>query len=402
MTTMQLSNELKKKFWNQIAQTSPNPLGIVPTKAKGIYIWDIAGKKYIDGCSGIHVTNIGHCPTAVIETIHQQVEKYLHLTVYGEMIISPQVAFASVLLQHLPSSLSNVYFTNSGSEAIEGALKLARKYTGRQKIIACKNAYHGSTLGALSIIGNKKWQKPFEPLLPKVEHYSFNSDNLIKAINNKTACVVLETIQGEAGLIKPDKEWINAVALQCKKKGALLILDENQVAFGRTGKIWAFEAYKIVPDILVLGKSLGGGLPLGAFIAHKKVMQTLSMNPILGHITTFGGHPLCCVSGLSSFQELLKKKYIKDIPKKETYLRKHLIHPTIKEVRHAGLWFCIVFKNEDINMKVRQQCLKNGLLTDLFIFSPECLRIAPPLSINFKELETLTHILLKSIRAVAV
>lgn len=381
-------------FLQHVAQTSAAPLALEITRAEGCYLFDAAGKRYLDLIGGISVCNIGHRHPAVVAAIKEQADKYLHVLVYGEFIQSPQVQFAKLLADNLPASLNSVFFTNSGAEATEGAMKLAKRVTGRTQIIAFKNAYHGSTQGALSIMGDEYWRNAFRPLLPDVLHLEYNSMESLNFISSKTACVFAETVQAESGVIAPSKEWLQALRKKCDEHCVLLILDEIQAGFGRTGSTWAFEQFDTVPDILLLGKALGGGMPLGAFIADKQLMWTLTDNPVLGHITTFGGHPVSCAAGLAGFKAFIEEDYIAGVQQKEQLFKKLLIHPKIKAVRSAGLWMALEFESFAINKKIIDTCLENGLLTDWFLFAPQCLRIAPPLTISEKQIETACHIIL--------
>ena len=308
----------------------------------------------------------------LVGAIKEQADKYLHVLVYGEFIQSPQVQFATLLAENLPASLNSVFFTNSGAEATEGAMKLAKRVTGRTQIIAFKNAYHGSTQGALSVMGDEYWRNAFRPLLPDILHLDYNSMPSLDFISSKTACVIAETVQAESGVIAPTKEWLQALRKKCDEHCVLLILDEIQAGFGRTGSTWAFEQFDIAPDILLLGKALGGGMPLGAFIADRKLMGTLTDNPVLGHITTFGGHPVSCAAGLAGFKALMQERYIGTVKEKEQLFKKLLVHEKIKAVRSAGLWMALEFENFDINKKIIDNCLENGLLTDWFLFAPQC------------------------------
>ncbi len=299
MTTREL-------FFKHIAQTSPAPLALEIVRAEGLNLFDANGKKYIDAIGGISVCNTGHRHPAVLEAIHHQTERYLHILVYGELIQSPQVAYAHMLASHLPNSLQSIFFTNSGTEATEGAMKLAKRVTGRIEIAGFENSYHGSTQGALSVMGDEYWRNAFRPLLPGVSHLRYNDPNDLERITERTACVIAETVQAENGVIKPLRDWIKALRVKCNDTGALLILDEIQTGFGRTGTLWGYEQYDVIPDILLLGKALGGGLPLGAFVASKTLMDAFTGNPVLGHISTFGGHPLSCAAGLAALKVLLE------------------------------------------------------------------------------------------------
>lgn len=383
----------RQLFQQYLAQTSPAPVGIEIVLAEGNYLYDNAGNKYLDLIGGISVCNIGHRHPKVIAAIHEQTAQYLHIMVYGELVQSPQVRYAALLATHLPATLNNVYFTNSGTEATEGALKLARRHTGRTDIISCHNSYHGNTLGALSVMGDEYWRNAFRPLMPGVRHYNFNSPELIAAIDEHTACVIIETIQGEAGVIVPDKEWLMALREKCTITGTMLIMDEIQSGFGRTGKLWGFEHYGVIPDVLLLGKALGGGMPLGAFVASKDIMQSLTHDPVLGHITTFGGHPVCCAAGIAAMQVLLDEQLIDAVAPKEAQFRSLLVHPEIKAIRSSGLLIAVQLTSADKVMTVLKSCLEKGLFSDWFLFAPDHIRIAPPLTITEEEIQLACQIL---------
>lgn len=363
-------------------------------KADCCTLIDAAGKEYIDLIGGISVANTGHRHPKVIAAIQQQLDAYLHVMVYGEFVESPQVQYAALLTSHLPSSLDAVYFTNSGAEAVEAAMKLSKRITNRTGIIAFKNSYHGSTQGALSIIGDEYWRNAYRPLLPDIQHPDYNSLDAIKQITTSTACVIMETVQAEAGIIAPDKEWIQAVRQRCSKTGTLLVLDEIQAGFGRTGKLWGFEHFDIVPDILLLGKALGGGMPLGALVAGKQLMDAFTENPVLGHITTFGGHPVCCAAGMAAMRALLEEGWIEAVKSKEEMLHAVLVHPKIKAVRSFGLWAAVEFDSFETNKKVIDACLEAGVLTDWFLFAPQCLRISPPLIIAEQQVKQACEIII--------
>ncbi len=375
----------RELFLRHIAQTSAAPLALEIVKAEGCTLYDADGKEYIDLIGGISVANVGHRHPKVIEAIQKQLDAYLHIMVYGEFIEAPQVQYAKLLTEHLPASLNSVYFTNSGAEAVEGAMKLAKRTTGRTQIIAFNNSYHGSTQGALSVMGDEYWRNAFRPLLPDVLHLEYNSFESLDEITQQTACVIAETIQAEAGIIVPTAAWMLALRKKCTDTGTLLILDEIQAGFGRTGKLWGFEHFDIVPDILILGKALGGGMPLGAFIADKKLMDAFTDNPVLGHITTFGGHPVCCAAGMTAMKALLEEGWIDTVKKKEELFRSLLTHPKIKAVRSFGLWMAVEFDFFETNKKVIDACIANGVLTDWFLFAADCLRISPPLIIEEEE-----------------
>ena len=383
-------------FLQHIAQTSVAPLALEITRAEGCLLFDADGKTYLDIIGGISVCNIGHRHPAVVTAIKEQADKYLHVLVYGEFIQSPQVQYAKLLADNLPASLNSVYFTNSGAEATEGAMKLAKRVSGRSQIIAFKNAYHGSTQGALSVMGDEYWRNAFRPLLPDILHLEYNAMESLDFISNKTACVIAETVQAESGVIAPAKKWLQALRKKCNAYGVLLILDEIQAGFGRTGTRWAFEQFDVVPDILLLGKALGAGMPLGAFIADKQLMNALTDNPVLGHITTFGGHPVSCAAGLAGFKALIDEGYMQTVKQKEELFKKLLVHPKIKSIQSAGLWMAVAFDSFKTNKKIIDSCLQKGLLTDWFLFAPHCLRIAPPLTISEMQIEEACKIILNS------
>ena len=355
------------------------------------------GKEYLDIIGGISVCNVGHRHPKVVAAIKEQADQYLHIMVYGELVQSPQVRYAKLLADHLPASLDCVYFTNSGSEATDGALKLARRVTGRTEVICCNNSYHGHTMGALSIMGDEYWRNAFRPLLPGVWHYDYNSEELIAAINENTSCVVLETIQAEAGIIEPKNNWLQRVRENCTATGTLLVLDEIQCGFGRTGKLWSFEHYNVVPDIVLLGKALGGGMPLGAFVASHTLMSVFSDNPVLGHITTFGGHPVSCAAGMAGMQALVDEHITEGVAAKEALFRSLLHHKNIRAVRSKGLLMAVELDSADAVLQVLQRCLAQGLFSDWFLFAANCIRIAPPLTITEEEIKQACSILLSCI-----
>lgn len=387
-------------FLRHVAQTSTAPLALEIVKAEGSTLYDADGKEYFDLIGGISVANIGHRHPLVIEAIQKQLEAYLHVMVYGEFIETPQVRFAKMLADHLP--VHSVFFTNSGTEATEGAMKLAKRVTNRSGIIAFNNAYHGSTQGALSVMGDEYWRNAFRPLLPGVTHLPYTSLQSLDEISSDTACVIAETVQGEAGIIVPAKEWMMALRKKCTETGTLLILDEIQAGFGRTGKLWGFEHFGIVPDILLLGKALGGGMPLGAFIADKKLMDAFTENPVLGHISTFGGHPVCCAAGMAAMEVLLKDGMIDSVKEKEKLFVSLLNESPegkskIKAVRSFGLWMAVEFDSVETNKAVINKCIEGGVLTDWFLFAPDCLRISPPLTITDEEIRKAVTVILKSL-----
>ena len=374
-------------FLNHIGQTSPNPLALEIVRASGSKLYDINNKEYIDLIGGISVCNIGHGNKKVIDAIKKQAEDFMHVMVNGELVLSPQTAYAKSLTDHLPSSLNAVFFTASGTEATEGAMKLAKRFTGRTQIAAFKNSYHGSTQGSLSIIGDEYWRNAFRPLLPDILHLDYNKFESLESITTQTACVIAETIQAEAGVIVPDKKWMQALRKKCTDTGALLVLDEIQCGFGRNGTLWAFEQFDITPDVLLLGKALGGGMPLGAFIADKKIMDSLTNNPVLGHINTFGGHPVCCAAGNAAMEFLLEENIIENVFEKEKLFLKNIHHPKIKSIRSRGLMFALEFESFDQNKNVIDVLLEKGVFTDWFLFASQCLRLVPPLTISTDEIQ---------------
>lgn len=387
----------RELFLRHIGQTSPAPLALEIVKADCCTLYDAEGKEYIDLIGGISVANIGHRHPKVIEAIQKQLDAYLHIMVYGEFVEAPQVQYAKLLTGHLPASLNAVYFTNSGAEAVEGAMKLAKRITNRTQIIAFNNSYHGSTQGALSVMGDEYWRNAFRPLLPDVLHLEYNSVGSLNEITEQTACVIAETVQAEAGIIVPEKKWIQTLRKKCTETGTLLILDEIQTGFGRTGKLWGFENFDIVPDVLLLGKALGGGMPLGAFIADKKLMDAFTDNPVLGHITTFGGHPVSCAAGMAALKALLVEKWIDTVKSKEELFQSLLVHPKIKAVRSFGLWMAVEFDSFETNKRVIDACIADGLLTDWFLFASNCLRISPPLIISEGQVRKAAAIIIHSL-----
>jgi acetylornithine/succinyldiaminopimelate/putrescine aminotransferase len=385
----------KQLFLLNNAQTSTSPNLLEIDYAEGIYLYDKQKKPYIDLVSGFAVSNIGHRHPKVIDAIKAQLDKYMHLTVYGEYVQSPMILFAQKLLSVLPETLNNVYFVNSGAEATEGALKLAKRYTGRSGIISCFNSYHGSTHGALSVMGNEHYKQAYRPLLPDVQFIRFNEEAELSMITEETACVIMETVQGEAGIRVPSENYMTKLRNRCTEVGALLILDEIQAAFGRTGKLFAFENFGIVPDILLLAKALGGGMPIGAFIANKEVMGVLKENPILGHITTFGGHPVSCSAGLASLEVILEEELVKDVNKKGELFRTLLVHPLIKEVRGKGLMLSIQLDSFEQVEKVSTLCRERGVVIDWFLHCETAMRIAPPLIIKEEEIHTVCQTIIE-------
>lgn len=366
-------------------------------RAEGVFLYGPDDKPYIDFVSGFAVSNVGHRHPKVVQAIKDQVDKYMHLAVYGEYVQSPQVLYATKIISVLPESINSVYFVNSGAEATEGALKLAKRYTGRSKIISCNKAYHGSTHGALSVMGNEYYKEAYQPLLPDVEFIEFNKEADLLKIDNETACVIMETIQGEAGVRVPELAYMQALRKRCTETGTLLILDEIQTGFGRTGKLFAFEHYNIVPDILLLAKGIGGGMPIGAFCANREIMSVLADNPILGHITTFGGHPVCCAAGLATLTAIIEEDMMTGIDEKEALLRSELIHPAIREIRGKGLMLCIQLDTFPQVEEVSKRCIEQGVIVDWFLHCDTAIRIAPPLITSHEEIVKACRIIKNSL-----
>ena len=391
LTTRQL-------FLLNTAQTSFFPRLLEIERAEGMYLYDREGRQYMDLVSGFAVSNTGHRNPEVVKAIKDQADKYLHLTVYGEYVQTPQVKFAEKLASILPPSLCSVYFVNSGAEATEGAMKLAKRYTGRSGIIACKNSYHGSTQGALSVMGNEYYKQAYRPLLPGISFIDFNNPVDLDQISSDTAAVILETIQGEAGIRVPDRDYMQKLRNRCDDTGSLLILDEIQTGFGRTGSLFGFEQFGIVPDILLLAKGMGGGMPIGAFISSNDIMGALKENPILGHITTFGGHPVSCAAGLASLNVILNEKLMVDVPAKEILFRTCLTHPMIREIRGKGLMLSVQLDTFEQVENVSKRCIEQGLIIDWFLHCDTALRIAPPLIITENEIIDACKIITEAIQ----
>ena len=390
-------NLMSREFFKYQAQTTPHPLALEISHAEGSYIYDKDGNAHLDFVAGVSACGLGHCPPRIVEAIKTQSEKYLHVMVYGEYIQEPAVQFSKLLSAHLPEDLEMTYLVNSGTEAMEGAIKLARRYTGKSRIIAAKNAYHGNTMGSLSLMSFEERKAPFRPLLPDVYFIEFNSFTDLEKINNDTAAVVLETIQGGAGFILPDKGYLAAVKRKCEEVGALLILDEIQPGFGRTGKLFAFEHFDVTPDILVIGKSMASGLPVGAFTASRKIMLSLSEDPLLGHITTFGGHPLIAAAALATLREITEGELIKGSLIKEKLFRKLLKHPEIVEIRGKGLMLALIVKDSEMANELVLKCAAKGLILFWLLFEKKAVRISPPLTISQEEIEKGCCIILETL-----
>lgn len=387
----------QKIFLDHIGQTTPFPFLLEIERAEGIYLYESSGKSYMDLISGVGVSHLGHQHPKVIEAIKKQVDKHLHIMVYGEFVQSASNELAEILVKNLPESLNCVYFTNSGTEAIEGALKLAKRYTGRTEMIAFRGAYHGSTHGALSVSGNEKKKYAFRPLLPDVKFLKFNNPHDLHHITERTACVIVETIQGDAGIRIPEKSYLEALRKRCTETGAMLIFDEIQSGMGRTGKLFAFEHFGVVPDILCTAKALGGGLPLGAFITEKEIMRHLTFNPMLGHITTFGGNPVACAAAVATLKVLTEDGLLDTVEEKGALFESLIHHPSIKEVRRKGLFFAFEFDTEEKVFGIVEECLKQGIICFWFLSCPNSFRIAPPLTISHDEIKIACKIINEAI-----
>lgn len=374
-------------FFEYVAQTSPTPYAVEIERAEGVFLHTPDGKKYIDLISGVSVSNIGHGNQAVKNAIKEQVDKYMHLMVYGEYIQTPQTKYAKLLTDLLPTSLNNVYFVNSGTEANEGAIKLAKRFTGRSEVIAFKNAYHGGTHATLSLMSNEKYTQAFRPLVPGVRFLNYNNLNDLDLINKNTACVIAEVVQAEAGIIPANQVFLQELRTKCTEQGAMLIFDEIQTGIGRTGSVFAFEQYNVVPDILTTAKALGGGMPLGAFISAKKIMQSLSKNPILGHITTFGGHPVCCAAGYAALKYLTDNHIVETVIEKGEYFKSKLNHRKIKSVRGKGLLIAVELGSFEAVYNFIQKGIEIGFLSDWFLNEDTFFRVAPPLTITKDEID---------------
>jgi acetylornithine/N-succinyldiaminopimelate aminotransferase len=384
-------------FLKHVAQTSPFPPMLEVQEANGCYITDVEGKSYLDFISGISVSNLGHRHPRVLKAIQEQLNKYLHVMVYGEFIQSPQVQLATLISQMLPAYLNSVYFVNSGAEAIEGALKLAKRRTGRTELISFKSAYHGSSHGALSIMGSEMFKTAYRPLLPSTRVLNYNNFEHLQQITTSTACVVVEVVQGEAGAIVGNYAWLQALQNRCAKTGCLLIIDEIQTGFGRTGACFALKHFGLRPDIVTMAKGMGGGLPIGAFAASAELMTDLSHDPLLGHITTFGGNALCCAAAVAVAEELMQSNLIAEVIPKSNRIIDNLKHPDIIEIRGMGLLLALKLESNDRVLRVMNSCYAKGLITDWFLFADDCLRIAPPLVISNDEIDKACAIILKAI-----
>lgn len=388
---------MKKDFFKYQAQTSPHPLALEITKATGSYIYDISGKKYLDFVAGVSANSLGHNHPKITAAIKKQLDTYTHVMVYGEFIQQPQVELCKLLVKNSPKNLNCVYITNSGTEATEGALKLAKRVTNRFEIIAAKNSYHGNTMGSMSVSGVEKQNSAFRPLIPGTRFIEFNNETELNKITNKTAAVILETIQGGAGFITPKNDFLSKIKHRCKEVGALLILDEIQTGIGRTGTFWGFENFNVIPDIIITGKGLGGGMPIGAFISSFEKMNVLKENPKLGHISTFAGHPVISAAGVATINEIIQNNLMKESLRKEKLIREKLIHPSITEIRGKGLMLAAIVESSELATKVVHKCLENGLILFFLLFEPKAIRISPPLSISDEEITIGCEIILNSI-----
>ena len=376
----------KDIFKKHQAQTFPFPSCLEVESAKGSYIYDVNGKAYLDFIAGVSACSLGHSNPIITDAVKQQLDKYSHVMVYGEYIQSPQYKLAQLLSNNLPNNLSTTYFTNSGAESIEAAMKLAKRATGRPEIISCKDSYHGSTQGALSIMGNEEHKAKYRPLLPSCNQIIYNDVESLVNITKQTAAVVIEPIQGGTGFVTPSNNFLQKVRKKCNETQTLLIFDEIQTCFGRLGTLFGFEKYEVIPDILCIAKGMGGGMPIGAFISTWELMNLLTFEPKLGHITTFGGHPINCAASLATLEHLLAADIMQKVDKKEQLFRLHLKHPKIKEIRGNGLMLSIEFDDEELAKKVVEQSLENGLILFYFLFTKTAIRITPPLTISEKEI----------------
>ena len=385
-----MSEILRKQFLRHVAQTSPSPQLIEVERAEGVFFYTPEGKPYYDLISGVSVSNVGHANRAVVEAVQRQAAEYMHIMVYGEMVERPQVEFARLLAQTLPDPLDSVYFLNSGAEAVEGALKLAKRYTGRTEMISMRRAYHGSTHGAMSMMGQpegEEWKSAFRPLLPDTKAIRFNHKEDLKQITERTACVLCEPVQGEAGVRPPEDGFLQALRERCTEVGALLIFDEIQMGMGRSGEMFAMQRYGVTPDIVCLAKALGGGMPLGAFVSSQEIMSTLTHDPVLGHITTFGGHPVCCAAGLAAMRYLIDNKVVEDVERKGAMYEELLRdHPAVREIRRSGLLLAVELGASEKLYRLMDLFIEEGILSDWFLYCDTAFRISPPLVISDEEI----------------
>ncbi|RHO70799.1 aspartate aminotransferase family protein [Alistipes sp. AF48-12] len=397
-----MTTNLRQLFLEHVGQTSDNPMMLEVERAEGIYLYGRDGKRWIDLISGVSVSAVGHGNRQVIDAICSQAQDYLHLMVYGEAVESPQVRYAQRIASLLPDPLDTVYFVNSGSEAVEGALKLAKRYTGRTEIIYYKNAYHGSTHGSLSVMGGEEYRNAYRPLLPDTRQIRFNEPADLRYVTPRTACVIIEPVQGEGGIFPADRDYLQALRDRCDQTGTLLIYDEIQTGLGRTGTLYFFQQYGIVPDILCTAKAFGGGMPLGAFIASNRIMSVLKTNPVLGHITTFGGHPVCCAAGLAALEYILSERLTEQADAKGALYESLLAgHPLVREIRRTGLLLGVEFGDSELTARIVLRSIDRGLMTEWFLFHDTAMRIAPPLTITDAEIRESCEILLEVLNGAA-
>ena len=397
-----MTTNLRQLFLEHVGQTSDNPMMLEVERAEGIYLYGRDGKRWIDLISGVSVSAVGHGNRQVIDAICSQAQDYLHLMVYGEAVESPQVRYAQRIASLLPDPLDTVYFVNSGSEAVEGALKLAKRYTGRTEIIYYKNAYHGSTHGSLSVMGGEEYRNAYRPLLPDTRQIRFNEPADLRYVTPRTACVIIEPVQGEGGIFPADRDYLQALRDRCDQTGTLLIYDEIQTGLGRTGTLYFFQQYGVVPDILCTAKAFGGGMPLGAFIASNRIMSVLKTNPVLGHITTFGGHPVCCAAGLAALEYILSERLTEQADAKGALYESLLAgHPLVREIRRTGLLLGVEFGDSELTARIVLRAIDRGLMTEWFLFHDTAMRIAPPLTITDAEIRESCEILLEVLNGAA-
>ena len=397
-----MADILRKQFLAHVAQTSPSPMLVEVARAEGSFFYTPGGKRYYDLVAGVSVSNVGHANPAVVRAVQEQAARYMHVMVYGELVETPQVEYAAKIVSLLPAPLESVYFVNSGAEAVEGALKLAKRYTGRTEIIYYKNAYHGSTHGSLSVMGGEEYRNAYRPLLPDTRQIRFNEPADLRYVTPRTACVIIEPVQGEGGIFPADRDYLQALRDRCDQTGTLLIYDEIQTGLGRTGTLYFFQQYGIVPDILCTAKAFGGGMPLGAFIASNRIMSVLKTNPVLGHITTFGGHPVCCAAGLAALEYILSERLTEQADAKGALYESLLAgHPLVREIRRTGLLLGVEFGDSELTARIVLRAIDRGLMTEWFLFHDTAMRIAPPLTITDAEIRESCEILLEVLNGAA-
>ena len=389
---------LRKQFLAHVGQTSPSPMLVEVERAEGSFFYTPEGRRYYDLVAGVSVSNVGHANAAVVRAVQEQAARYMHVMVYGELVETPQVAYATKIASLLPAPLESVYFVNSGAEAVEGALKLAKRYTGRTELISMRRAYHGSTHGSMSVMGapeGEEWKGAFRPLLPDVQAIEFNDPAQLDRITRRTACVLVEPVQGEAGVRVPQPGYLEALRRRCDEVGALLVFDEIQTGLGRTGELFAMQKYGVVPDIVCLAKAFGGGMPLGAFVARHEIMDTLQSNPVLGHITTFGGHPVCCAAGLAALEYLLEHHVVEQVEAKGALYEELLQgHPAVREIRRSGLLLAVELGSSERLYRIMELFKEAGIMSDWFLFCDTAFRISPPLTISEEEVRDSARIIL--------